>query len=176
MLHDDLNIPNKADFLAKVQTISDSLGINPDWLMQIMYKESGISSTIQNPDTNATGLIQFMPSTAEGLGTTVEELAAMSNVEQLDYVYAYLNKVKESYGNFGSYLDLYLAVFFPAAIGKPLDTVLQAVNLPASVIARVNQGFDLNHDGKITLAEVQQVMLEGLPSSLIDEFKKKLQA
>ena len=173
MLHDDLNIPNKDEFLQKVKQVSVDLSINPDWLMQIMYKESGINSEIQNPDTNATGLIQFMPSTAENLGTTVDDLKAMSNVDQLDYVEKYLASIKRSYGNFGSYLDLYLAVFFPAAIGKPLDTVLQAANLPASVIARVNQGFDLNKDGKITLAEVQQVMLSGIPSSIIDEFKKK---
>ena len=39
----------------------------------------------------ATGLIQFLPSTARGLGTTTDALAGMSSVEQLNYVEKYFD-------------------------------------------------------------------------------------
>lgn len=39
--------------------------------------------------SGATGLIQFMPATAQGMGTTTAALAAMSAVQQLDYVQRY---------------------------------------------------------------------------------------
>jgi hypothetical protein len=43
-----------------------------------------------NPQSFATGLIQFMPkTTAPNLGTSREKLLAMSDVEQLDYVDKY---------------------------------------------------------------------------------------
>ena len=45
---------------------------NPDFLLACMAFESGMSfcSSIRNAASGATGLIQFMPSTARGLGTT----------------------------------------------------------------------------------------------------------
>ena len=47
------------------------------------------SPSIRNKGTKATGLIQFMPKTAIGLGTTIDELAGMTQVQQMDYVYTY---------------------------------------------------------------------------------------
>jgi len=107
---------NRAAFETKVRTIASSLGIEPDWLMAVMDFESGLSTTAKNKYTNATGLIQFMPSTAKSLGTTVEALAAMTNLQQLDYVFKYLSPYK---GRMKSLTDVYLTVFYPAAVGKP---------------------------------------------------------
>lgn len=66
----------------------------------------------------ATGLIQFIPRTAVGLGTTTPQIYVMSAVEQLNYVKSYL----WSYGQNGylkSFCDLYMSIFFPAGLGKP---------------------------------------------------------
>ena len=41
--------------------------------------------------SGATGLIQFMPNTAEGLGTSTGELAGMSRARQMHYVEKYLS-------------------------------------------------------------------------------------
>ena len=71
---------NRATFIAKVKSISAKLLIEPDWLMAVMYKESGINEKAVNPNGGATGLIQFMPTTAKSLGTTTAALRAMSNV------------------------------------------------------------------------------------------------
>ena len=72
---------NKALFINRVNEISTILGINPDWLMLDMYHESGLDSTAVNSNGGATGLIQFMPATAAGLGTSTDELLNMSDIK-----------------------------------------------------------------------------------------------
>lgn len=107
---------NQKGFETKVREISAYLGIDPNWLMTVMYVESSINPKAVNKITNATGLIQFMPTTARSLGTTVEQLLTMNNVQQLDYVKSYLAPYK---GRMKSLADTYLTVFYPAAVGKP---------------------------------------------------------
>ena len=65
---------NKEAFLQKVRLICAKLGIEPDWLMFVMNSESGLNPAAYNPNGGASGLIQFMPDTAKGLGTTTEAL------------------------------------------------------------------------------------------------------
>ena len=153
MIFDTYIVENKDAFVQKVKQISQNLGINPDWLMATMALESSLNHRAVNKDTGAVGLIQFMPkTTVPSLGTTVEALKAMSNVQQLSYVEKYLMPYK---GKMNKFTDVYFAVFFPAAIGKPDDYVLQASTLSASKIASQNPHYDLNKDGKITVGEVK---------------------
>ena len=107
---------NREEFTEKVNNISNELGIEANWLMFVMWFESRLNPKAVNPVSNATGLIQFMPLTAKGLNTTISELKAMSNVEQLDYVLKYLKPYK---GKMKTWVDVYLAVFYPKAMGKP---------------------------------------------------------
>ena len=153
-------------FVDKVKIISYNLGIDPNWLMAIMYFESArtFSPSITNP-IGAVGLIQFMPATAKGLGTTTTALKKMTAVNQLDYVYKYLKPYK---GKINNYTDTYFAVFFPLAIGKPDDWTIQSNGLSASTIAKQNPAFETNKDGKIQVWEVKKVMLEKLPSEWLN--------
>ncbi len=158
-------------FVAKVKTVAAQLGINPNWLMAIINWESAgsFSPSITN-SIGATGLIQFMPSTAIGLGTTTANLRAMTAVQQMDYVYKYFKpwapKIK-------SYWDCYLVVFFPVAVGKPDTFIIKTSRLTAALIAAQNPGFDLNKDKQITVGEIKQKMLSMLPSEWMPEFVKK---
>ena len=163
--YENLVASNQDAFIAKVIDISTRLNINPNWLMGVMYVESRLNPTAQNPITFATGLIQFMPNTAKSLGTTIEAIRAMSNVQQLDYVYKYLLPYS---GKIKSFSDCYFAVFFPAAIGKADTWVLQAVNLTAAKIAAQNPLYDVGKKGYITVADVKSK----LPT--IDDGKKKV--
>src|SRR3546814_4426455 len=64
------------------------LGTKPEYLMAVMSFETGGSfspAQANNAGSGATGLIQFMPNTAAGLGTSTAALAQMSSVEQLQY-------------------------------------------------------------------------------------------
>ena len=73
-------------FAAKVRQIASRLGVPPDYLMAVMWSESRLDPAATNPEGGATGLIQFMPATAAGLGTSCEALREMSALDQLDYV------------------------------------------------------------------------------------------
>jgi membrane-bound lytic murein transglycosylase MltF len=171
LIHEDIVTDNQANFIEKVKIISKALSIDANWLMQIMYSESRINPKAVNPFSEAVGLIQFMPSTAQSLGTATDELLLMSNLAQLDFVYKYLRPFA---GKINSYIDLYFSIFFPLAINKPLEWIFQAKNLAASLVAQQNPAFDLNHDGVLTVAEVQEAMLNFIPKDWKLFFKKKV--
>lgn len=156
------------EFADKVITVSNNLGIDPNWLMAIINFESAgtFSSSIKNK-YGYVGLIQFGKVAAERMGTTTTELQQMSAVEQLDYVYKYYYPYRK---RLKSYVDMYLATLFPVAIGKPLDFVLQTTYLPAWKIAKANPIFDYNDDKMITVAEIRQKMLSYIPKSWRDYF------
>jgi murein DD-endopeptidase MepM/ murein hydrolase activator NlpD len=82
-----------APFRRKLAQVADEMKIPAVWLADVMYFESaGFQASIVN-SIGATGLIQFMPETARGLGTTTAELARMGRVRQMDYVKKYFNEI-----------------------------------------------------------------------------------
>lgn len=115
-------------FSKRLATVSAKTGIPFDSLMKIIFLESNFNPQAKNA-SGATGLIQFMPATAKNLGTSSEELLKMSAEEQLTYVEKYLLSVK---GNkeIKSFLDAYLLVFYPYAIGKPDSYVFGSEKSP----------------------------------------------
>lgn len=119
------------------------------WLMSCMAFESAetFSPKITNAaGSGAIGLIQFMPATAEYLGTDVIELAAMSSVQQLDYVEKYF---KPYAARIHTMSDMYMAILMPKFIGAPEETPI----FTAGVAYRQNSGLDTNKDGKVTKSE-----------------------
>lgn len=122
------------------------------WLMGCMAWESGetFSPSVKNmAGSGATGLIQFMPSTATSLGTDVVKLAAMTAEDQLAYVYAYFKPFTGRLNNLG---DVYMAILWPAGVGKPDSYVLWSAAAQPTTY-RQNSGLDVNKDGAITRAE-----------------------
>ena len=157
----------RTDFVNKVKEIAPKVGLDPNWLMAIMYFES--AGTFSPSITNSlgyVGLIQFGADARKTLGVTKEQLKAMSAVEQLDYVEKYYNMYK---GKYKSYVDAYFAVFFPLAIGKPDDWVLQGGGLTAQQIYNANPAFANVKDGKLRVWEVKKTMLERLPSQWLKD-------
>lgn len=106
------------------------------------------ASVVNRAGSGATGLIQFMPATARALGTTAAALALMSAEDQLNFVYKYFEPWK---GKLKSLSDLYMAILWPKAVGKPDDYVL--FQGPGTIAYRQNAGLDTNRDAKITKAE-----------------------
>lgn len=131
--------------------------------MGCMAWETGeaFSPSTVNKVSGATGLIQFMSSTAKGLGTSLPKLAAMSVVEQLDYVYAHFKPFAGRLNNLG---DVYMAILWPVGVGKPDDYVLWDSKSQATTFAQ-NAGLDVNADGVITRAEtimkVRNLLVKG---------------
>ncbi|WP_300440757.1 hypothetical protein [Christiangramia sp.] len=150
------------DFVDKVQKVSQNLLIVPDWLMLVMELET--AGTFSPSITNSlgyTGLIQFGRDRAKEAGTTRAALRRMDGIEQLDYVYKALLPF---IGKMNTIQDVYLAVFFPAAIGKPLGWTLHARNLPAEKVGKWNPLFDIDKDGVIQVWEIKKKLLNRIPT------------
>lgn len=164
----DLLFSNKVTqaFADKVNSIAAKLGVLPDWLMFVMnYETAGtFSASVQN-SIGATGLIQFLPSTAKSLGTTTDALKAMTAEQQLDFVYNYLLPYRRKMTD---YYNTYLTVFYPAAIGKP-DTYM----FPSDVV-KYNPSFFKTGN---TLADFKKgldaIVYAKVPTQYYDEFFKK---
>lgn len=145
--------------LNKVIEVCNKLGFNPNWLLAVMYFETGrtFSPSVRN-QIGSVGLIQFTRDkkgveykTINGKRYMLSDLAKMTFEQQMNVVYEYykpyVSKVK-------SFLDTYLVTFFPAALGKSDSYVFQTSGLSASLIAKQNPAFDKNKDAQITKSEV----------------------
>lgn len=140
-------------FRAKTREIAGRLSVDPNWIMAVMGYETGytFSPAARNPGSSATGLIQFIQPTAVGLGTTTAQLARMTAVKQLDYVESYYKSYSGRLRNLG---DAYLAVLWPAAVGRPDSYVMwERDSGPYQREYALNSGLDVNQDGKITRGE-----------------------
>lgn len=155
-------------FRARVLWIADTLGCSPDDLMACMHWESGgtFKPDVKNAaGSGATGLIQFMPSTAKGMGTTTAKLAAMTAEDQLRWVYEYFKPWAGKLRNLG---DLYMAILWPKGVGQPDHYVLwDRKKMPTTF--RQNSGLDVNKDGLVTRAECLVKVNERLARGLRPE-------
>ena len=140
-------------FYNKVVEISKRIGCDPNDLMGVMYSESRINSKSTN-SIGATGLIQFIPSTAKSLGTTCDQLRNMSPEEQLVYVEKYLqrqkSKAKIPDGQKIGRGTLYALVFLPAFANRDVLTSQGEKYYTA------NKGLDVDKDGKITKSDLDK--------------------
>jgi len=128
--------------------------ITEDDLFRIIEFETGGSwAPDQKAGTSsATGLIQFLESTAQGLGTSTAELAQMTRAEQMEYVQRYLEPYAGRIRNFG---DLYMAIHWPAGVGQDDDFVMYR---EGSREYTANRGLDANGDGIVTRGETMAVV------------------
>lgn len=158
-------------FTQGVTELAKKYKIPEDYLYAVMGFETGGTYDPGKKNmkgSGATGLIQFMPSTAEGLGTSTSELSKMSRAEQLKYVDKYFSG-KGIEG--GSLSDVYMAVLFPAAVGKPDDYVLFGKGARSGytgIAYQQNKGLDLNKDGSVTKAEASAKVKEYLPKDFTE--------
>lgn len=153
-----------AVFRDRVRWIGEDLEFEPDWLMAAIAWESGRSfrSDVKNmAGSGATGLIQFMPATARGLGTTTEALAKLTPEDQLNFVWKYFAPFK---GRIRSLADLYMAILWPKGVGQPDSYVLFDKGKQPTAY-RQNAGLDADKDGKVTrretVAKVAALLDEG---------------
>jgi hypothetical protein len=142
----------KMNFKNKICYIANKLQIKKEWLLRVINSESGSKTTATNKLSGAIGLIGFLPSTAIALGTTVENLKNMSNVEQLDYVEKYIINITKG-KKIHSYQELKLYIMCPTALSRPTSYILGD---STSKIYKWNKQIDINRDGVLTVAEFQR--------------------
>lgn len=143
-------------FRDRVRWMAGELGLpketGADDLMACMAWESDNTfspSVVNKAGSGATGLIQFMPTTAIGLGTTTAALAKMTAEDQLNFVFKYFRPYKGKLRNLG---DIYMAILWPAGVGQPDNFVLWEKGKRPTTY-RQNAGLDVNKDGAITRGE-----------------------
>ncbi len=150
------------EFRVRVIELCKRIGIpDPSWLMACMMFESGLDPARVNAVSGATGLIQFMPSTARALGTTVEALARMPAYEQLTWVERYLQPYT---GKLKTLTDCYMAILYPIAIGKPDSAIVFAA---PSLVYEQNKTLDTDHDGRVTKLEACAFVVRRLEEGLL---------
>ncbi|MDD5544387.1 MAG: transglycosylase SLT domain-containing protein [Acidobacteriia bacterium] len=143
-------------------------GWDPNALAAVIAFESGGDPSARNRQSSATGLIQFMPQTAEALGTSIARLRVMSALRQLDFVERYYQSAL--YGKTPTEVgDYYMAVFMPGAVGKPDELEL---GRKGQKIYDQNAGLDRDGDGVLNVGDVKQTFrasfLKTKPSERID--------
>ena len=80
------------DFQAELNNIlRQNPNINKKDIYQIISGESSYNPAAKNPDSSATGLFQFIESTANNLGTTTDEISKMTPAQQLNLYGRYIN-------------------------------------------------------------------------------------
>jgi hypothetical protein len=161
--------------------VSRLISIEPDWLACVVSFETGGSFSPSQPNMwaaadckrrgvpyyGAIGILQFMPDTCASLlslaptrpnfEAAMRRFEAMTFIEQLGYARRYLatyaTRIK-------SLDDCYLAVFYPAAIGRTDDYVVGRRDAPGFLgrVYQQNAGFDGKggdaKDGIVTRGEI----------------------
>lgn len=139
-------------FMQKVEEIETRLRMPQGSLLAVMKFETGgtFDPGVKNKaGSGATGLIQFMPSTAKSLGTSTDALARMSAEDQLDYVEKYFQPYK---GRMKDLKDAYMAVLYPKAVGKPEWYPLFRQDQQPTAY-RQNAGLDRDKKGMVTVGD-----------------------
>lgn len=135
-----------------INEVAQRINCDPNDLKAVMYSESGCNPAAVNSSSGATGLIQFMPSTAKRLGTTTQQLKNMSIEQQLPYVEKYLSTTKKDAKIPQSQkLDagtLYSLIFLPAFANREI------LCSAGSKYYNANKGLDKNKDGQITKTDL----------------------
>lgn len=142
-------------FWIELQAIARRLKTEPAWLLNVMASESLFDHTASNSllGQTATGLLQFIESTAKNMGTTTEAISRMSPVEQLLLVERYLIPFR---GRLNSLADVYLAVFRGFIVKGGDATVIAPIDSSnrEQRIYSLNRWLDFDGDGKITKGEL----------------------
>jgi hypothetical protein len=147
--------PAMASYADLLVETAGRLNIDPAWLANIIHLESGGNPQARNPTSAATGLIQFMPKTATGMGTTIDEIYQMNGRQQMPLVERYFQNIIKVYGPLDSQEKVIAAVFYPAYINKPLAV------MSAKVQAQ-NPGITTIRDYTNKLLKKARLSVEGI--------------
>ncbi len=153
-------------FWQELLAVAERLKTEPAWLLNVLATESLFDPATRNslPGQTASGLMQWIESTARSLGTTTRAIRRMSPVEQLSLIEKYFAPF---HGRLNSMADVYMAVFRGFILDGKDETVIAPLNNSRKEqrIYRLNKWLDLDKDRKITRGEL------ALAATLIGRFQ-----
>lgn len=158
------HIQDMPKFESKVRRISRRLQIPPEWLMTVIFFESGFKpDAVNGKGSGATGLLQWRREEAEIIEMSPEKIKNLDAFEQLDLIESYLKKVSKNQGEGFEYLtDLYLAAFYPQALG---EDYCYALYQKGEVNYQRYESLDTNNDGRITVKDIDDRLKNQFPSA-----------
>lgn len=119
-----------------------------DLALVISFESAGsFDPARENPTSHAVGLIQFLPSTLQHLGSSYEEARQMTAVAQLSLVEKYFQPFKKPLRPLSR---LYMAVLYPRMISEKESAILFK---KGSTEYDQNENLDINKDGSISIQE-----------------------
>ena len=160
----------------EIVAVAGRVGAHPFDLANLINFESAgtFSTSVRNRVSGATGLIQFIPSTAKGMGTSTGQLAQMSKLQQMRYVERYLKR-KTRIAPLNTVHNLFMAVFYPAAMRWPPDKKFSArvqKSNPGIVTVRDYVSHAMRRAKLPASSEVGDAPLTSLPFSLAKRVAK----
>lgn len=135
------------EFRAALWNMAARNGWDVDAIATVISSESRFQPAAKNPYATATGLIQFIESTANSLGTTTAALRTMSAEEQLPYV-------EKFYKRAGLTKDSRGFDFYVVGTGKRPGLAL-GTQVVSDEAYDINKGLDRDGDGKITVWDIK---------------------
>jgi hypothetical protein len=150
-------------FLSTLAEIADQNGWNVDGLAGVISHESGFDPAAHNPQPGqtATGLIQFIESTARKLGTTTAALRSMSALQQLPYVEKFFSMALQGRRP-ANPADYILATYGRADLtGAPDDQIIDrrdSTDPREAERYRVNAALDAGGKGWIDVGDLRRSM------------------
>ncbi len=140
--------------------IYDATGIRPEWLVPVLYHESGLNPAATNGAYHGIG--QNSPADIQRYsGVDPATYLTWSAGAQLNTaVRGYFQAIVAAYGSLRSGVRIYQAEFLPATLPTARnlsDVIASTSNDPYGFYAS-NQSLDPNHDGIITLQDLADVV------------------
>lgn len=146
--------------LVALNNAAKAIGIPVDWLATVISFETGGSFSPSQPNkagSGAVGLIQFMPSTAASILKVKDPHLAQFMTKNMTFK-EQLQKMVVPYfkgGVYNTLNDVYLKVFYPAAMNKSANFV---VGSAPSAVYNQNAAFDRDSKGYITRSDITRTI------------------
>jgi hypothetical protein len=163
-------------FFDQLKPMCARIGCDPVDMLKVMFSEGGVSATAHNRASDASGLIQFIPSTLRGLGWTGsnEAFRRLSAEEQLPWV----EKFFEPWQSKGltTVTRVYQAVFLPASLdaGSSDETVVCGAQGPFAAAYAANRSVDGEGKGFISVRDLRAAVEARAQGPRWDEILRRL--
>lgn len=159
-------------FVRKIEEISNRLYIHPDAMMATLWIESQFNKLAENRQSGAFGLNQCLPSTLRGLGLNKAIVSKMTGTQQLErVVYPYFEPYR---GKMIRPVDVYLANFYPVAMGKTDSYIIAKEGQNAYRFnSIIDTGFGDN-DGRLEVFDVRHYLNNRIWNAVRNHRKNKV--
>lgn len=166
-----------AAFPAALWSLYDSTGIRPEWVVPVLYSESGLNPAAQN-SIGCVGINQACPFSIP----TPSDYTSWSASQQMNSVVTPMYKgIVAKYGSIGSGTRAYQANFLPASMPTctSLTSVLASQNgggecwsvsaATSASIYSANPGFDYQKKGNIQLGDLAHFIAKSAANSYVQQ-------